>query len=248
MMTTLPSTFVEKFRDSMPPSYRQTQSVDDIRQHAQIVWRRGNEPAHAEISARQTNAIVVCIVTDDRPGLSSLIRATIAAHGIDVIAAQSYLRNNEKGLPESVQFLWLSTTREGGASAVGEDEIVNISKSLSALLRGETDLGAVIERASTAPPSHPTPVVDVGFAEDVDTEGAILLTVDAVDRPGLLMAISSVLHAKSVNIIHSDVTTSGAQARARFQVVEADGSPLSQSRARNVSAAVLEALTIDERR
>ncbi len=248
MTTTLPSTFVDAFRESMPPSYRQAQSVDDIRQHAQIVWRRGNEPAHAEISAKQVNAIVVCIVTDDRPGLSSLIRATIAAHDIDVLAAQSYLRNNEKGLPESVQFLWLSRTREGGAGAVGEGEIANISASLSALLRGETDLGAVIERASTAPPSRPATVVDVGFAEDVDTEGAILLNVDAVDRPGLLMAISTILQAKSVKIIHSDVTTSGAQARARFQIVEADGSPLTQTRARDLSTAVLEALKADERR
>ena len=242
MTVTLPTSFVERFRDSMPTSYRQQQSADEIRAHAQIVWRRGDEPAHAEIWTKRVNAVVVCVVTDDRPGLSSLVRATIAAHGIDVLAAQGYVRNNEKGRAESVQFLWLSPTREGVESGVGEREISNLSASLSALLRGETDLGSVIERASTAPPSLPPPLVDVGVAEDVEAEGAILLTVDATDRPGLSATITSVLAAKEVSVLYSDLTTSGRQARARFHVVESDGAPLSQARAREVADAVLDAL------
>ena len=226
----------------MPPSYRQQQSSEEIRAHAQIVSRRGDAPAYAEIWTKRINAIIVCVVTDDRPGLSSLIRATIAAHGIDVLAAQSYNRNNERGHPEVVQFLWLSPTRDGVENGVGEEEIANISASVSALLRGETDLGAVIERASTAPPSHPGPVVDVGFSEDVDAEGAVLLTVDAMDRPGLLMSITSVLYSKKVSVLQSDLTTSGAQARARFHVVESDGSPLSQARSRDVAETLVDAL------
>jgi UTP:GlnB (protein PII) uridylyltransferase len=242
-MTILPTEFVDRFRDSMPLSYQQQQSADEIRAHAQIVWRRGDEPAHAEIWAKRMNAIVACIVTDDRPGLSSLIRATIAAHGIDVLAAQAYCRNNEKGRAEAVHFFWLSPTREGAEAApVGEDDITQISGSLSALLRGETDLGAVIERASTAPPSRPPVMVDVGLSEDVDTEGAILFAVDATDRPGLLTTITSVLYAKQVSVLHSDVTTSGCQAHARFHVVGADGSPITQARAREVADAVLDAL------
>ena len=247
MSTTLPSTFFESFRESMPPSYRQQQTLDEMRAHAQIVWRRGDEPAHAEIWTKRLNAIIVCIVTDDRPGFSSLIRATVAAHGIDVLAAQAYNRNNEKGDAEAVHFLWLSPTREGGGSGVGEDEIANISVSLSALLRGETDLGEVIERASTAPPSIPPPVVDVGLTEDVDTEGAILLSVDATDRGGLLATITSVLYAKEVSVLYSDVTTSGHRARARFHVVESDGAPLTQGRAREVANAVLETLKQSDR-
>jgi UTP:GlnB (protein PII) uridylyltransferase len=242
MTATLPTSFVESFRDSMPISYRQAQSADEIRAHAQIVWRRGNEPAHVEIWTKRVNAVIVCVVSDDRPGLASLIRATIAAHGIDILAAQGYVRNNEKGRAESVQFLWLSPTREGAQGNVDEREISNISASLSALLRGETDLGSVIERASTAPPSRPAPLVDVGFAEDVETEGAILLTVDATDRPGLSTTITSVLYAKEVSVLYTDLTTSGCRAQARFHVVEADGAPLSQARAREVADAVLDAL------
>jgi UTP:GlnB (protein PII) uridylyltransferase len=242
MTTPRSSTSFEKFRDSMPPSYRQQQSADEILAHAQIVSRRGNAPAHAEIIAKRLNSIIVCVVTDDRPGLASLIRATIAAHGIDVVAAQCYSRDNEHGRREVVQFLWLSPIRDGIENGVGEKEIADISASLSALLRGETDLGAVIERASSAPPSRPGFVVDVGVAEDVDDEGAVLLTIDAMDRPGLLVAITSVLYAKGVSVLHSDLTTSGAHARARFHVVAFDGTPLTPSRARDVAAALVDAL------
>jgi UTP:GlnB (protein PII) uridylyltransferase len=241
MTTTLPSAYIERFRDSMPPSYRQQQTADEIRAHAQIVWRRGDEPAHAEIWTKRLNAIIVCVVTDDRPGVSSLVRATIAAHGIDVLAAQAYARSNERGLAEAVHFLWLSPTRDG-ADGVGEGDISHVSDSLSALLRGETDLGEVIERASTAPPSLPPPVVDVGIAEDTDAEGTILLTVDATDRVGLLATITSVLYVKEVSVLSSDLTTSGAMARARFHVVESDGAPLTKTRARDVANAVLDAL------
>ena len=170
MTTTRPSTFFESFRDSMPPSYRQQQSADEILAHAEIVSRRGDAPAHAEIWAKRLNAIIVCVVTDDRPGLPSLIRATIAAHGIDVVAAQCYSRTNEQKRPEVVQFLWLSPKRDGIETCIGEQEIADISASLSALLRGETDLGTVIERASTAPPPQPGPAVDAGVAEDIDSE------------------------------------------------------------------------------
>jgi UTP:GlnB (protein PII) uridylyltransferase len=247
MTTALPSSFVETFRDSMPTSYRQQQSADEIREHAQIVWRRGDEPAHAEIWSKRVNAIVVCVVTDDRPGLASLIRATIAAHGIDIMAAQGYVRKNEMGKSESVQFLWLSPARDGAQAAVCESDISNISSSLSALLRGETDLGEVIERASNAPPAPSGPLVDVGIVEDIEAEGVILLTIDAKDRPGLLGTITSVLYAKEVSVLYSDHTTSGCQARARFHVVESDGAPLSQSRSREVANAVLEALQQLER-
>ena len=121
-MTTLPTEFIDRVRDSMPLSYRQQQSADEIRAHAQIVWRRGNEPAHAEIWAKRLNAIVACIVTDDRPGLSSLIRATIAAHGIDVLAAQAYCRNNEKGRAEAVHFFLAFPDARGSRCRAGGRE------------------------------------------------------------------------------------------------------------------------------
>ena len=122
-------------------------------EHAQIAWRRGEELAHAEIWSKRPNAIVICVVADQRPGLAALIRATVVAHELNVSASQSYCRKNERGTPEAVHFLWLAHTHEGNGNAVLEEDISSLRESLCQLLRGETDLDAVIERVSSAPPA-----------------------------------------------------------------------------------------------
>lgn len=151
-MNAMPPEFVRTFRDSMPPSYRHTQSHQDILEHAEIAWRRGSQLAHAEIWAKRPNAIVICVVADDTPGLSALVRATVAAHDLNVSAEQSYTRKNENGRLEAVHFLWLARTHEGNQSAVLAEDISGLRESLCQLLRGETDLDAVLERVSSAPP------------------------------------------------------------------------------------------------
>jgi len=153
-MTVMPPEFAIAFRDSMPPSYRQHhQSSQDVAEHAEIAWRRGEELAHAEIWSKRTNAIVICIVADDRPGLATLIRATVVAHELNISAEQGYCRKNERGRTEAVHFLWLARTHEGNENAVLEEDISGLRESLCQLLRGETDLDAVIERVSSTPPA-----------------------------------------------------------------------------------------------
>ena len=154
-MTAMPPEFVRRFCDSMPPSYRQHQTNQDIVEHAEIAWRRGEELAHAEIWAKRSNAIVICLVAGNRPGLSALIRATVVAHDLNVSAEQSYCRTNDRGESEAVFFLWLAQTHDATDNAVLEADITGLRESLCQLLRGETDLDAVIERVSSAPPPPP---------------------------------------------------------------------------------------------
>lgn len=151
-MTAMPPEFATKFRDSMPPSYRQHQSTQDILEHAEIAWRRGKELAHAEIWSKRANAIVICVVADDRPGLATLIRATVVAHELNISAEQGYCRKNERDKTEAVHFLWLARTHEGTENAVLEEDVAGLRESLCQLLNGETDLDTVIERVSSAPP------------------------------------------------------------------------------------------------
>jgi hypothetical protein len=154
-MTSMPPEFVASFRHSMPESYRNQHGSDDIREHAGIVWRRGRDIAYAELWTRRMNVAIVCIVADERPSLPTLIQATIAAHGLEVQAAQAYLRTRQEEPAEAVHFLWVPPIRHGvDSQIISADDIARLSASLQALLRGETDLGAVIERESV-PPRRP---------------------------------------------------------------------------------------------
>ena len=232
----------------MPESYRQQHGDSDAREHAQIAWRRGDAVAHGELWQKRRGAAIVCIVADERGGLRSLVRATIAAHGLDVLAEQDYSRRNERGHDEAVNFYWLGPARDGQSTEISHDDVSRIADALSALLRGDVDLGAVIERISTVPPSSqatpppPPEGVNVAIGERNDPDGSVLLTIEAADRPGVLMAITSALFAKRISVVRSEVTTSGGRARGRFQMIEADGSALAQQRAAEVAKAVTAAL------
>jgi len=152
MMTSMPSEFVASFQQSMPEVYRHQHGVDDVREHAQIVWRRAGEIAHAEIWAKRMNAVVVCIVADERPELPSLIQATVAAHGLELQAAQAYCRTKLAGPHEAVHLVWVRPIRHGvSAEAINADDVARLCGSLRSLLRGETDLDEVIDRESVPP-------------------------------------------------------------------------------------------------
>lgn len=151
-MTSMPSDFVASFHQSMPEVYHHQHGADAVREHAQIVWRRAGEIAHAEIWTKRMNAVVVCLVTDERPELPSLIQATVAAHGLELQAAQAYSRSKLDGPPEAIHLLWVRTIRHGvNTNAIDADDIARLSSSLRSLLRGETDLDEVIVRESVPP-------------------------------------------------------------------------------------------------
>ena len=151
-MTSMPPEFVTNFRQSMPEAYHHQHGPDDVREHAQIVWRRAGDIAHAEMWTKRMNVGVVCIVADDQPSLPTLIQATIAAHGLEVQAAQAYSRPRLDGPPEALHLLWVRPIRHGvETDGVSPGDIARIAASLKELMRGETDLGTVIDRESVPP-------------------------------------------------------------------------------------------------
>ena len=239
---TMPPEFLASYTDSMPNSYRQQQSADEISEHARIVWRRGHELAHAEIWQKRLNAVVICIVCDEVPGLLALIRATIAAHGLDVLAAQAYLRKGAINRNEAVHFSGSAPSAKARADTIGDEDVAQIAEALGALLRGETDLGAVIERASLIPNSARSPI-DVGFASHPNDDGAILLTVEADDRPG---PAHDDHHRSFCRENQRDPLRGQDQRKAgarSVSLLEADSTPLTQDRASAVARAVHAALS-----
>ncbi len=76
-----------------------------------------------------------------------------------------------------------------------------------------------------------------------DTEnGELLMTIEASDRPGLLLAITRSLFRAGVQIVASEATTEGGRVVDRFTIVEIDGSPVSEKRRRSLQTDVLAAV------
>ncbi len=222
----------------MPERYRESYDASAIEAHAAIVARRGRLPAHLEVCARLADGVtIICVVADDRPGLLSRIAASLVIHSMDILSAQAYTRVSPGGAGEAVDFLWLR--RVGGAGpALSDLECARIADVLRALVTGERSIDAEVSGAR--------PVPRQAFATRIamsDTDkGELLMTIEASDRPGLLLAITRSLFRAGVQILASEATTENGRVVDRFTIVEVDGSPISEKRRRALQTDVLAAV------
>jgi UTP:GlnB (protein PII) uridylyltransferase len=223
--------FSHQFEDTMPFAYRAVHDPSEIRLHAAIVARRGAAPVHVErFSGPGSSAerVWLCVVTDDRPGLLSLISSVVLAHSLDIVSARVYCRERPGHANEAVDFLLVRALKGHAAQPLGLDT-QSIQDSIEALLNGNTDLDALARQAApTSPPSplHKNPLTRVYFAANKDD----VLVVESEDRRGLLLAITLTMFREGLTILGSDVNTENRLARDEFQLAEFAGEALSPNR------------------
>ncbi|HVH46255.1 MAG TPA: hypothetical protein VM925_28135 [Labilithrix sp.] len=225
---------------SMPPEYRGAFDLEATRAHEAIVRRRGDRSTHVEIWRELSERVVaICVVADDEPGLLSRISAALVAEHIDVVSAHAYCRTREDGTVEAVDFLWIR--RLPGAS--GSVPPIRAKDILA--------LGDAIDRvaASAAVPSPivaPAPLVPGASArvrfETDEEDGTTILTVEAVDRPGLLLAVTQALFRANLQIVGLRATTERGCAVDRFKLADVGGTPLKRERLFTLQIAILGAL------
>jgi [protein-PII] uridylyltransferase len=233
-----PSHFVEDFCAGMPSSYWLRHDHATIREHAEIAWRRGQGLAHVEVKAAEDEWTAwISVVTDDRPGLLSLLTAAITAHDLDIWSANIYCRSTGGPIDEAIDFFLVRPLDRRRPPRYDHAYVASLRRLMESLLLGDTDIETVARRAQ--PTARPTcaPPADVRF---VAGQGkADRLTVDTHDRPGLLLAITTTLHKKGVRILRSEVLTVAGQAHDEFDLVDWDGSPLTPQR----KAVIIESVT-----
>jgi [protein-PII] uridylyltransferase len=224
---------------SMPRKYRRLFGVAAIRAHAAIVARRGKGAAHAEIwKSLRPGGAALCVAADDAPGLLARIAAAMVAHSFDVVAAQVYCRTREDGVVEAIDFFWIRRVSPT-AGDIEERDVESLAQTLEELVRGSAGLERLRQLApvTVGKGAH----IRVGFESD-PCDGAMVLTVQGSDRPGLLFVISQALFAEGARITHSDVATHEECILDRFHLSEMDGAPLRRARLLGIQTAVLASL------
>lgn len=226
----------------MPARYRDSFDGVSIREHAAIVARRGQAPAHVEIWRRLPNGrAVACVIADDRPGLLALISAALVVQSLDVVSAQAYTRAvPDRDAAEAVDLLWLRRDADL-PMPIRNADAVQFAKVLSGLLTGAVTMESVARNAKARPSTPPGASTRVAFNETSDA-GLSVLTVETYDRPGLLLAITLALFKARVQIVGTDAVTSEGRVVDRFTIVELNGSPILRHRRGAVQTAVLAAM------
>lgn len=228
---------------SMPVSYRASFDEDAIRAHAAVVQRRAGQGTRVERWRDLAGGVAaICIVADDHPGLLSRISAALVAHDVDVVSAYAYCRRTADGGREAVDFLWIR--RRGGPSRavvdVRDADVAAIGEMVDALARGEA---AFEPRARPPRPSGRALRQDTRVRfEPPSSDGATVLTIEAVDRPGLLLAVTRSLFRAGLQIVGLRATSERGRAIDRFEVVELDGKPLDNARLLALQIAILSAI------
>lgn len=223
-----PDEGVAWFVTSMPEGYAGEHADAEIRAHAGVVARRGDSLVHVETCpgpAIDGQSVWLCVVTDDRPGLLSLLSAAVAAHSLDVLGASVYTRARPGNPDEAVDVF--SVRKLGPSPATAPDvDIVSIKRTMIALLKGELPVEQLKRRAAdTSRPKH-RPETAIYFHS---TEPDLLL-VETPDHPGLLLDITLTIFRERLSIIRSHITTIAGIAQDEFQLAEIDGSSLSEDR------------------
>jgi [protein-PII] uridylyltransferase len=223
----------------MPERYREAFDGVSIREHAAIVGRRGEAPAQVEVWRREPgDRTALCIVADDRPGLLSLVSASLAAENLDIVAAQAYTRTRAGSEPEAVDFVWV---RHPDATPVRSIDATRVATVLRSLISGETSVEAIARRGRR--PSIPPPGASTRVTfEDGPRSDLGVLTVETFDRPGLLLAITLALFRARVQIVASEASTESGRVIDRFTVAELDGAGIHGHRRGAVQTAVLAAI------
>ncbi len=234
--------FVFAFLRSMPMTYRRLFDEGAQHEHAAIAYRRGASASHLEIWRKLPERIVaITLIAEDRPGLLSRVSAALVAHDMDVVAAQAYGRMRADGEREAVDFVWIRRLPgDGGmAPSIRTRDVAQIGEALDALVRGQASFDGAVSFARAIRSADSS--TRVRFERDL-RDGASVLLVDAVDRPGLLLVVARTLFEERVQIVGSHVTTEEGHVLDTFQVTELDGSPLTGARQLAVQTAVLAAL------
>lgn len=217
---------VSAFLATMPMRYREIYDAAAAREHAAIVSRRQGAVSHVEMWRRlPEGGAVLCFVADDQPGLLSFISAALVVNGLDVESAQAYTRT---GVGEAVDLFSVRRERKV-PSPIVEADVARIGDVLRGLVTGVLTIDRVAALASLDRKAPPGSATHVRF-DGVSKSGMSTLTVETVDCPGLLLAITRALHRARVQIVASEATTREGRVVDRFTLVELDGGPLRGNR------------------
>jgi [protein-PII] uridylyltransferase len=238
-MSTREEALFEGYLASMPADYREAFDLEAKRAHEAVVRRREGRSTHVEVWRELSQRVVaICVVADDKPGLLSRISAALVAQKIDVVSAHAYCRPREDGSVEAVDLLWIR--RLAGASGtsppIRAKDILNLSGAIDRAAAAEPDPDHVALEPPAAGAS-----ARVRFETD-EKDGSTVLTVEATDRPGLLLAVTQALFRAGVQIIGLRATTERGSAVDRFKLADAGGKPLGRERLFALQIAILGAI------
>lgn len=230
---------LEGYLRRMPGRYLRASSPAQLRRHARRLG--GIAPGERAVCVESlpgdaSGALLeVLVAAPDRPGLLSLVAATLHAHRLDVHHAEIHTRD---GAAVDVFTARAPVGRPVDPGALER----SLRGTLDGLLDGALNPDALVRREGAGWSRPEPPVAQKVRAHAGESAAATVLEVFGRDRPGLLYAITRALHDAGVVIHLAKVNTEGRRVADVFYVTERDGAKLDEARCALVREVILGAL------
>ena len=127
---------LENFIATMPPRYGQTFQVAAIEQHARTSRARGVRSVNLglfEATGRKETAL--CVVAPDRPGLLAITTLAFVTCGLDIIAAEVFIRRVAEASDQAVNLFWVRRQHPRDAIPLKPSDIRKIRNALIGMIR-----------------------------------------------------------------------------------------------------------------
>jgi len=233
---------VDAFYATLPESYRKNFDRAASVVHARISSLRGTALVGVDSFPSSRPGTALCVIADDRPGLLATISAALVLARLDVTEAEAYTRRQSGRPDEAVDVFWVRhDPPELRGKPISAETVEALRVTLTGLLTGTVDRARVSEPSLRVPATPSASETVVRFIEGHDGSFATL-EVETGDRSGLLLALAQALFQQRVQIVASQVRTTGTRVFDRFSIVEFDGTPISANRRLEIQVAVLSAV------
>jgi len=229
----------EALLDQMPRRYLLENSPEEVAAHMRAAFAFLAEDQAARVEpfrAAEPNARSwgLVVIAPDRPGLFATLAGVLSGCGHNILAASAYTTRDGLAID-----LFDVDPIPGGAPE-HELERARIEKRLTAVLAGESEI--------PAPPKPSLPRVlrvqePKARIENDDSDFYTIVDVEAMDRPGLLYAISRALFEQGLSLVAVRASTRASRATDAFYVTTLDGHKLvDPEQQRRVEEAILRAI------
>lgn len=235
--------FLPSFLASMPDRYLASSSATAVVAHASAA-RRFVPPVSVEVvPSSHPEAVELCVLAPDRPGLLAMIAAALSAANLDVLAAQIFSRSEPGSAVSAVDLFWVQGRFDGAAAVTRA--LPKVQASLRELLAGKPPQ-SILRKGGAR--TRPGPEVKTRVAIDHRASSShSIIEVSTLDRPGVLFAIANALFELGLSIGVAKINTEGARVADVFYVTEADGQKVAPGpRGAEIEAKLHAALVLDD--
>jgi [protein-PII] uridylyltransferase len=231
----IPKAEIAQFFDMMPHRYFLTHKSRQIARHARVVleFDPGRIMSTAVREMRgDFSEFILC--TNDRHALYADVAGTLTAHNINILGSHVY--TGRSGL--ALEIYRVATP--GGGAAAGQQTWSDVKNSLEAVLTGELEVDALLQRRGLPVGTRVSPTKAPVSAALTNSESDFYTIVDitANDRLGLLHDLTRVIAEHGYEIYISKAATVLDQVADTFYLKDRNGKKLSD-------VAAMESLRID---